>query len=136
MLCYTKNEDNGVVSSFYESGIKFNRGKVISMKKLSVILLGPVFMNIVTFTKRFLYDPVIMFMASFLIFFVSLYIDFNKKTSRKWRFITLLDVFVTLVVTKCASIKISSVVFCFVMLLICFGAMIMLENKKNRSIHC
>ena len=104
------------------------------MKKLSLILLGPVFMNVVTFTKTFLYDPVIMFMISFLIFFVSLYIDFNKKTSRKWKLITLLDVCVTLIVTKCAAVNISNVVFCFAVLLVCFGAVMMFGHKKEDAI--
>jgi hypothetical protein len=76
--------------------------KVISMKKLSLILLAPVFMNIVTFIRTFLYDPVIMFAISFMLFFVSLYADLSKGRGRRWRVIAAMDFIVTGVLMICA----------------------------------
>ena len=72
------------------------------MKKLSWFLLGPVFLNIVTFFRTYLYDPVVMFTISFAVFFLSLYIDFNDRTKRKWGVVAAIDIYMTLAVLICS----------------------------------
>lgn len=56
------------------------------MKKISVILACPVVLNSVTFFRRFLYDSMLMFLISFIVFFVSLYVDFDadRNIRRRW----------------------------------------------------
>lgn len=69
------------------------------MKKISWILLFPVVLNVITFTKRFLNDSIIMFFISFIVFFVSLYADFenNPKNQKRWCIITAVMVYVSVV---------------------------------------
>ncbi|WP_044975096.1 hypothetical protein [Ruminococcus sp. HUN007] len=104
------------------------------MKKLSFILLCPVLMNIVTFARTFLYDPVIMFVISFVLFFTSLYADLNSSTSRKWRMITIIDFAVTggLMVLAWfnARVLIHISVIC-VMAVLC--VLFLYERKNNQS---
>lgn len=79
------------------------------MKKISVLLLCPLFLNIMTFMRRFLYDSILMFFISFMIFFVSLYVDFDKDRNmkKKWGLITALVFYVSAVLFVCDTEVIS-----------------------------
>ena len=59
-------------------------------------------MNIVTFVRTFLYDPVIMFAISFMLFFISLYADLSKGRGRRWKLIAAMDFIVTGGLMVCA----------------------------------
>lgn len=55
------------------------------MKKISWVLMIPVILNVVTFTKRFMYDSILMFFISFMVFFVSLYADSEGSSAGRKR---------------------------------------------------
>lgn len=69
------------------------------MKKQSVFLLVPVLLNIMAFMKRFHYSTIVMFLLSFLVFFVSLYIDFEKRPNLKrcWNIFSVMTTYISIV---------------------------------------
>ena len=101
------------------------------MKKLSWFLLCPVFLNIVTFFRTYLYDPVIMFTVSFAIFFLSLYIDVNERTKKKWSLVAAADIFLTLAVLICSLNGMNWLVPMTVMLIIAVLAAFFSMTKKH-----
>ncbi len=67
------------------------------MKKISWILVCPLFLNIMTFMRRFLYDSIFMFVFSFLVFFLSIYadVDKNRQTKTIWNILTAIVIYMS-----------------------------------------
>ena len=72
------------------------RGEWINMKKQNLIWVLPVILNVMAFTKRFLYNSIVMFLISFVVFFVYLYVDFSKRPNfrKSWNIIAGDDVYI------------------------------------------
>ncbi|MBP1591559.1 MAG: hypothetical protein ILP22_05950 [Oscillospiraceae bacterium] len=103
------------------------------MKKLSLVLLAPVLMNIVTFVRTFLYDPVIMFAVSFVLFFISLYADLSKEQGRKWRMITAADFIVTGGLMACALFNAERMIHILLMFILAVACSLMIFGFARKQ---